>query len=354
MSSDITQTIVEQVRQSKRDKTPLCIQGSGSHDFMLSDYDEDQVIDMNRHHGIVDYQPTELTITARAGTPLREIQETLAKNQQRLATDVPSYSVNATLGGAIAMGHTGSGRPFLGGIRDHVLGARLVNGQGEELVCGGQVMKNVAGYDIARLLCGSRGTLGPILDISLKVLPAPEQQLTITFNMDENQAIENMNRMAGLSLPISACVFHDRTLYVRLEGTQSGLSQAVTTLGGDSYQDSENFWQSIQQQSHDFFTTHESLWRIIVPSTTARLELENNHFSLIDWCGGLRWIHSAEISQSDFIHVTNCDGYIENFRVGTPTAPADLMSPLLRNFHQKIKTAFDPYNLFNPKLSCTF
>ncbi len=352
MSVDNQLNIVEQVNQALQSRQPMAIRGSGSHDFMLGDYAQDQVVDMTSHHGIIDYQPSELTLTARSGTSLELIQQALDSEGQRLPTDTPVYDDKATLGGAIAIGHSGSGRPFLGAVRDHVLGAGMLNGSGELLKCGGQVMKNVAGYDISRLLCGSRGTLGPILDITLKVLPKPEQQITLGFELEENMAIETMNRMAGMPLPLTACVYLDQQLYVRLEGNESGLQQARHKLGGDPVKNTRKFWQQIQNQQHPFFTDNQQpLWRIIVPSTAPKLELENEHQHLIDWCGGLRWIYCQEITQGDFIHITNVGGYVESFRGEAPTAPSVLMTPLQKSFHQKVKAAFDPDNLFNPALS---
>ena len=343
--------ILEQVQRALRDRQSLSIHGSGCHDFMLADYRLDNRIDLTEHRGIIDYQPSELTIKARAGTPLGEINQTLAAQRQRLATDIPQLHENATLGGALTIGHTGSGRPFLGALRDHVLGAGLINGRGERIDCGGQVMKNVAGYDISRLLCGSRGTLGPVLDITLKVLPVPEQQTTLTFELEENQAIESMNRMAGRSLPLTAAVFLDGRLHVRLEGSRSGVEQAVKTLGGEPLEDSEAFWTSINQQSHPFFASAGSIWRVVVPTTTPRLELEKDHECLVDWCGGLRWIRADAITQADFIHVSNTGGYIDNYRCGSPSRPADLMDSLQRRMHTRVKAALDPHNLFNPALS---
>ncbi|MCK4710781.1 MAG: glycolate oxidase subunit GlcE [Gammaproteobacteria bacterium] len=351
MSNDNTQSIQQQVEQTLQQKRALSIHGSGSHQFMLPVFTEDQKIDMSLHQGIIDYQPTELVIKARAGTPVSEIQQVLAEQQQQLATDFPIYDNSTTLGGAVAIGHSGSSRPFQGAIRDHILGAGLINGSAEILNFGGQVMKNVAGYDVSRLLAGSRGTLGPILDITQKVLPVPEQQVTIVFDMQENKAIEMMNKMAGHSLPITASAFHEQKLFIRLGGTDAGVSQAQRSLGGEALDNSRHFWLSIQQQTHEFFKSPHPLWRIIVPATTPELELEFQHKSLIDWCGGLRWIHADEITQTDFIHIRNMGGYIESHRTDTPTNPADLMSTLQQQMHVKIKTSFDPEGIFNPSLS---
>ena len=349
--SDNSKNFQQQVEQALKNKTALSIHGAGSHDFLLGDYAEPETIDLTSHHGIIDYQPSELTLTARAGTPLNDIRIALAEHHQRLPTDFPQHNDAATLGGAIAIGHSGSGRPFLGAIRDHVLGVHLLTGTGEAVRCGGQVMKNVAGYDVSRLLAGSRGTLGILLDITLKVLPAPQQQITLAFDLDENRAIRQMNELAGRSLPINACAYVNGQMLLRLEGTESGVAAAKQKLGGETLTASSALWDSLQRQTHDFFQPEPALWRIIVPATAPRLELENEHQSLIDWCGGLRWIHAIEVTQSDFIHISNLGGTLESYRGAAPTRPQDLMTALQRDMQQRIQRAFDPANIFNPALS---
>ncbi len=318
---------------------------------MLADFSEKQKIDFSSHRGIIDYQPTELTLKARAGTPIIEIQTLLSEQQQQLATDFPVYNDRTTLGGAISVGYTGSGRPYLGAIRDHILGASLINGAGEHVNFGGQVMKNVAGYDVSRLLAGSRGTLGPILDITVKVLPVPQQQITLYFEIEQQAAIQTMNELAGKAVPITASIYVDNKMYLRLEGTRAGISQAKKTLGGKLLNNSKSFWQSIQQQTHDFFKRDIPLWRIIVPAMTDELKLEHEYRSMIDWCGGLRWVSCDCLTQKDIMNIKAKGGYIESHGNSTATSPSDLMSPLILQMHKKIKTAFDPENIFNPQLS---
>ncbi|MBT3206026.1 MAG: glycolate oxidase subunit GlcE [Gammaproteobacteria bacterium] len=351
MPYDISQQICEQVKHAQQGAQPISIHGSHSHDFMLPEFAESMQLNLNEHQGIVDYQPTELTVTALSGTRLEEIQQTLATEHQRLATDFPVYTAEATLGGAVSIGHTGSSRPYYGAIRDHILGASLVNTSGEIMHFGGKVMKNVAGYDVSRLLTGTRGTLGPILEITLKVQPLPEQQSTLSIDLDENAAIEIMNRLAGQSLPISASVYFNHTLFIRLEGTEAGIQQARKTINGTEVDDGVSFWSSIQQQNHDFFNSSLPIWRVIVPASTPGLQLQNQQQSLIDWCGGLRWVQASEITQADITYIAERGGYIESFRGSKPMQQAELMSPLQKQMHAKIKSAFDPDKLFNPKLS---
>ena len=350
-NQDQTQSIQQQIVQAAADNTPLSIHGSGSHQFMLPEFEESLKIEMQHHTGIIDYQPTELTLKARSGTPISTLTPLLQENQQRLPTDFPEYAEGCTLGGAIAIGHSGSGRPFHGAIRDHVLGATLINGHAELVQCGGQVMKNVAGYDVSRMLCGSRGTLGPVLDITLKVLPQPETQLTLIYDKDMHAAIQTMNQMAGQALPITAAVFYQQQLIIRLQGTESGVRHAQQNIGGEIMPQEHDFWSGIQQQSHAFFKNAGTLWRIIVPATAPPLQLENEHQSLIDWCGGLRWIDCDTITITDRDHIRQLGGYIEAHKGAEATPPESLMSNLQQKMQRKIKQAFDPEYLFNPRLS---
>ena len=349
--SDQSNTIVKQVTDARSQGKSLSIHGSGSHVFMLPEFKEAISLDMTAHTGIIDYQPTELTLQARSGTPVEEIAKTLAEKNQRLPTDFLSFSTRATLGGAVATGLTGCSRPFQGAIRDHVLGVMLVNGQAETVKGGGQVMKNVAGYDISRLMAGSRGTLGVMLDITLKVLPRSERMETRVFEMDENAALQHMNELAGKPLPVTAAIYLNGSLYLRLEGSDSGVAHAIKRIGGESLEQSPEFWQSINHQSHAFFSDTASLWRIIVPTTTPRLELETDHQTLIDWCGGQRWLKSEFLTADDYRHVENVGGYIEPFRGQQAVAPDSNLQPLQIRMQQRVKRAFDPDRIFNPILS---
>ena len=351
MSHDCGQSIHEQVKQAIGERHALSIHGAGSHAFMPGEFAEAQRIDMTAHRGIIDYQPSELTLKARAGTPIDEINRTLTEQGQRLATEVPVFGEGATLGGALATGLTGSGRPFLGAVRDHVLGARLVNGHGEIIDCGGQVMKNVAGYDISRLLAGSRGILGPVLDITLKVLPRPEQQLTLVFDMAEAAAIDSMNSMAGRPLPITACAYTDGQLHVRLEGSQSGVNHAARQLGGEQRDDGDEFWAGLSNLQHDFFITGGPLWRVLTPMTAKPLHGADAMPSLIDWCGGLRWIIGDALPGHLQQTLRDIGASAECFRGGQATPEAERLSATQRKLYQRIKIAFDPHGLFNPALS---
>jgi glycolate oxidase FAD binding subunit len=355
--SDQTRTLQQQVRQAAAAGDALSIHGSGSHQALLGDFAEAERLELARHSGILDYQPTELTIKARAGTPLATLREALAEGRQRLATDFPELAETATLGGALAIGQTGPARPFRGAIRDAVLGVTLLGADGEVLHFGGQVMKNVAGYDVSRLLCGSRGTLGVMLDITLKVMPLPELSVTLSFEAGEDQAIHDMNHLAGKPLPLSAAIFVDGHMLLRLEGSAAGVEAAAEELlrerDGTRLEpaEAETLWRGLNRHEHPFFAGDSPLWRVVVPPTTPKLELECAHRSLTDWAGGLRWLRADRLGEADFAQVRRAGGYVESFRGSRIITPAELMSPLQRKLHRQVKKAFDPGNLFNPKLS---
>lgn len=357
MSDDQTQKILELVSTAISDNKTLSIHASGSHDSIQPDFRESIQLDLQTHSGILDYQPTELNIKARAGTTISEIKQTLSQHQQRLPTDFIAHSPSATLGGAIAVGQSGSSRPFQGAIRDHILGASLIDGRAELLHCGGQVMKNVAGYDVSRLLTGSLGTLGPILDLTIKVLPVAEQFITLSLEQSEDQAIQLMNRLAGRPLPIAASLYYENTLYIRLEGIASGVQNAREVIGGESIQNPQVFWDSIQQQQHLFFQSTTPLWRVVTPTSQPAFKLQNQEDMMIDWCGGLRWISARQITAQDIQFIQDIGGSIQPFRY----VPGDLnwkpyrqISALSQDMQRKVKKAFDPQHLFNPRLSMFF
>ncbi len=247
-AKDISGAIVAAVAA----RTPLAIHGSGSKCFLTGDI-AGAALDVTKHRGIVSYEPTELVLTARTGTPLSEIESALAEKNQMLAFEPPHFGPKATLGGTIACNLSGPRRPYCGSARDFVLGTRIINGRGEILKFGGQVMKNVAGYDVSRLMAGSYGTLGVLLDISLKVLPIPAREITLRFEMGADDAIRTMNIWAGQPLPLSAACHVGDTLYVRLSGTDKSVRAAHIKLGGDHDARGAAFWHELREQQLLFF-----------------------------------------------------------------------------------------------------
>ena len=342
MSDPIEQfrsTIVAAAEQGRA----LRIRGGGTKDFYGLRLDGD-ILDTRIYSGIVEYEPTELVFTARAGTPLNEVQSALAENGQMLAFEPPHFGSGATFGGCIAAGFSGPRRAYQGAARDFVLGVRVLNSAGEDLRFGGQVMKNVAGYDLSRLLTGSFGTLALLLEISVKVLPIPETEQTLRFEMDEAEALDAMNRYAGQPVPLSGSCFVENSLYLRLSGAASAVAAARKQLGGELMEGAP-FWESVREHTHPFFSGEEQLWRLSIKSTQAPLELGPN---LLEWNGSLRWVKGgSDLARMDDA-ARNSGGSAIAFRHGGERGPIQRLQPGLMSMQRKIKQAIDPAGVFGP------
>jgi glycolate oxidase FAD binding subunit len=341
---DVIQQFSETIRKAAAEQTLLRIRGSGSKDFyglvLIGD-----VLDTRALTGIVDYDPTELVITARAGTPLREVEKALADQAQMLAFEPPHFGPEATLGGCIASGLSGPRRAAMGSARDFVLGVRIVNGLGEDLRFGGQVMKNVAGYDLSRLLTGSFGTLGLITEVSIKVLPLPQEESTLRFALDEAAAIESMNKWAATPLSLSATCHVEGALYVRLSGAAAAVAASRKKLGGDIVEDGAAFWQSIREQTHPLFGNTPALWRFSIKPTAPPLGLGRQ---MMEWNGGLRWL-AADLDPSIAFDIAHrAGGHATLFRDGNKRHGIQQFSPGLLAVHKKLKRAFDPHGILGP------
>ena len=340
----VIQQFSETIRKAAAEQTLLRIRGSGSKDFyglaLIGD-----TLDTRALTGIVDYEPTELVITARAGTPLREIEKALADGGQMLAFEPPHLGPDTTFGGCVASGFSGPRRAAMGSARDFVLGVRIVNGLGEDLRFGGQVMKNVAGYDVSRLLTGSFGTLGLITEASLKVLPVPEEERTLRFTLDEAAAIDSMNKWAAKPLSLSATCHVDGALYVRLSGASAAVCASQKKLGGDAVQDGAAFWESIRHQTHALFAGAPALWRFSVKSTTAPLGLGRQ---MIEWNGSLRWIAEDLDPSKAFEIAHKAGGHATLFRGGNKRHGIQQFPSGLLAVHKKLKRAFDPHGILGP------
>jgi len=341
---EVIQQFSETIRKAAAEHTHVRIRGSGAKDFyglaLIGD-----VLDTRPCSGILEYEPTELVLTASAGTPLREVEAALAKNAQMLPFEPPHFGAAATLGGSVACGFSGPRRAASGSTRDFVLGVRMFNGLGEDLHFGGKVMKNVAGYDLSRLMTGSFGTLGLITEVSLKVLPVPGQELTLRLEMDEAAALDSMNLWAGKPLPLSASCHVNGALYLRLSGAGSAVEAARRKIGGERVADGTTFWQSIREQTHPFFAGTAALWRLSIKPTTAPLGLGPQ---LIEWNGGLRWF-SANISPSlAFETAQRAGGYATLFRGGDKRLGIQRLPANLLAIHKKLKRVFDPEGILSP------
>ena len=332
-------------------KTPLQIRGGGTKHFYgnLPIGQSSALLDTTTYNGIVDYEPTELVITARAGTRLADLEAVLDRHGQMLAFEPPYFGEAATLGGCVAAGLSGPRRAAAGSVRDFVLGVRMLDGKGEDLHFGGQVIKNVAGYDVSRLMAGAMGTLGVLLEVSLKVLPKPLAEITVRLQLDETAAIEKMNQWAGKPLPISATCYVDGELFLRFSGSESAVHAAQARLGGEELAESEVFWKSVREQTHGFFQPDKPLWRLSIKSTMSPLSVSGKQ--MMEWNGGLRWLlddgnMSAEtirkIAKDAGGHATLFRGNESRSHVFHPLDPA------MMEIHQLLKQKFDPAGILNP------
>jgi glycolate oxidase FAD binding subunit len=324
--------------------TPLAIVGGGSKSF-LGRTPQGEPFDVGAHRGIIAYEPTELVITARAGTTLTEIEALLTGSGQMLAFEPPHFGASATLGGTVASALSGPRRPYAGAARDFVLGVKMLSGEGHTLTFGGQVMKNVAGYDLSRLMVGAMGTLGVLLEISLKVLPLAAQTTTLGFSLDAAAAIEQMNAWAAKPLPLSGAYHEKDRLFIRLSGTERGVAQAVERLGGDGVEDARR-WHALREHQLEHFDTGKALWRLSVPPATPPLALPGE--TLTDWGGALRWLKSEARGEEIRAAVIRVGGHATLYREGDRAGEIyhPLSAPLLK-LHQRLKASFDPKGILN-------
>lgn len=351
MEQDHTTDLQEQVLEAVTAKQKLRIRGGDSKRFLL-DAGEGSPLHVTAHCGVVDYNPTEMVITARAGTPLTQIENVLQRQGQMLPSESPVFDGAATLGGTVAAGVCGSRSPFAGSLRDIMLGCKMINGKGEVLSFGGQVLKNVAGYDVSRLLVGSYGILGVILEVSMKVLPRPAAEITLALEKESlQQALDLSNKLIRKALPISAVCYHDGRLVVRTSGNERTINIVCEEIGGDTVEN--DFWCQLGNLKLPFFAAEtEPLWRLNLPATTSTLPLGGKW--LVDWNGAQRWYRGFEpadrirrLCQTAGGHATLIKGGSEKAETFQPLA-----SGLMR-WHQQLKTAFDPQRLFNANLMYT-
>ena len=339
--------MIDEFRARILERKPLQLRGGGSKDFYGGPLVGD-VLDTRAHAGIVSYEPTELVITARCGTPLAEVESALAARRQFLACEPPRFG-NGTVGGAVAAGLSGPRRAAVGSLRDFVLGIRIMDGEGHVLKFGGEVMKNVAGFDVSRLMTGSLGTLGLILDVSLKVLPLPAGDASLRFEMPQDKALDAMNQWAGRPLPLVASCWQDGVLSLRLAGARAGVTPACAKLGGERVADKDaaTLWTALRDQSAGFFVADGPLWRLSLPSVTPPLELPGA--VLLEWGGAQRWLHADADATHLYRTAAQAGGHATLFRGGDKSggvfAP---LAPALLEVHRRLKQGFDPYGVFNP------
>jgi glycolate oxidase FAD binding subunit len=360
MSQDASTGLAAQVQQAFEEKQALRIVG-GNSKLSLGRAVAGEPLEMGKHTGIVEYQPTELVITARAGTPLAEIEAALAERGQMLPFEPPYLGESATLGGTMACGVSGPRRPFVGSARDFTLGARIINGRGEVLGFGGQVMKNVAGYDVSRLQVGAQGTLGVLLEVSLKVLPRPVCERTLMVEMDAATAIDMMTQLTNAALPLSAACHLPATaqqpaqLVLRLSGAQEAVDAAMASIQKElldfsvaekQNDEAEIFWQDLRERRLLFFDEADALWRLSVPPAMPVFDEALPGDCLLDWAGAQRWLKTTANIDTVQTAAQKMGGHAMLFNQQGATASP--LSPVLEKIHRQIKHSFDPAGILNP------
>lgn len=347
MQANRTQELQDRIRAAYNDKQMLKIVGGNTKHFYGNpdiNSKRTEVIETRIHQGIISYEPTELVLTARAGTPLKEIEAILKENNQMLPFEPPHFGEHATLGGAVATGLSGSRRPFTGSVRDFVLGIKMINGKGEIVSFGGQVMKNVAGYDVSRLMVGAMGTLGLLLEISVKVLPRPHIEITQYISMSQHDALRKMHELNQTPLPLSALSYIDDKLYIRLSGAQSAVKSAQKKIGGEAMIHAENFWHQVNEHTHPFFADEKPLWRLSVPYT-AEMKLEEE--SLIDWAGALYWVHTDRNIKDMQKLAASSGGSASLFKANNSDERFMPLQAKIRQIQLNLKMKFDPFGILN-------
>lgn len=341
-----SQFLQERIRDAAANRRFLRIRGAGSKDF-LGGALEGEILDTRELCGIVDYEPTELVITAGAGTPLVDLERALAVRGQFFAFEAPRFDDRATLGGVVASGLAGPRRAYSGAVRDFVLGLRMIDGRGDALRFGGQVIKNVAGFDVSRLMAGSMGTLGVLTEITLKTLPCPPADCTLTFAMGQDQALRSLNQWAGRPLPLSASAWFGERLYLRLSGAVAAVRTARLSLGGELLDNANEFWRDLREQRMEFFTSSAELWRLSVPSHTPPQILEG--FPLIEWGGALRWLHGPLDEINLLARLGAVGGHAALYRSAADSRRGILTSltTVMASIHRRLKAVFDPSGIFN-------
>jgi glycolate oxidase FAD binding subunit len=342
---DIEAQIRQQVSQTIETGAALRIVGGNSKAFYGGLCSAEQSLNTADHCGVIDYEPSELVITARAGSRIADIAELLAGQRQMLGFEPPDFAGRATLGGTLACGFSGPRRPFAGSARDFVLGCKIINGQGQVLNFGGRVIKNVAGFDVSRLMVGAMGTLGVLLEVSLRVLALPEAELTLAYAVTEQQALDKMQQLSAQPWPLSAMAYDGEYLRIRLSGAETAVRAAARQLAGDIDLAGDAFWHDLREQRLNFFQLPGTLWRISVAPAGAPLNLSGR--GLLDWGGALRWLNTD--MPADRIHAAAAarGGYAICYRGGDKSDWMRLDSGL-QSLQQGVRLAFDPLTLFNP------
>jgi glycolate oxidase FAD binding subunit len=382
---DTLQHFTDHILQASKAGQPLRLRGGGSKDFLGQSL-QGEVLDTRGYSGILSYEPSELVITVRTGTLLADVEAALAEKGQSFAFEPPHFGPSATIGGMVAAGLSGPARASVGSLRDFVLGARVINGKGEHLTFGGQVMKNVAGYDVSRLLAGSWGQLGLITEVSLKVLPVfPGEATLVCTGVSQAQALKLVNQWGGQPLPLNASAWvHDTTatpaqdfFFVRLRGAVAAVDAAVFKMSAEvqalgaqvtrmSAADTAEDWKASGEHTLDFFTApteHDCLWRLSVPQTAPVLNVRVNAAACaqyVEWHGAQRWLWAPASAASQVREAAvKVGGHATLFRtsavsqqtLGDVDKQVGVYTPLnavQQRIQNELKKQFDPAGIFNP------
>ncbi|HTI16378.1 MAG TPA: glycolate oxidase subunit GlcE [Trinickia sp.] len=345
-SADRSEALLDAVREAIDKHTPLAIRGGDTKAFLSRPIEAGnaQPIDTRDHCGIVSYDPTELVVTARAGTRLAELEATLDEAGQMLACEPPAFDGQATIGGAVAAALSGARRPWVGSVRDFVLGCRIITGHGKHLRFGGEVMKNVAGYDVSRLFAGSFGCLGLITEVSLKVLPKPRATLDLALEMPAADVLRKLPAWRNEGVPLAGVCHVDGMLRLRLEGGERSVAGARERLGGTVMDGS--FWTDLRAMRLPFFADPAPLWRLSLPASAPLAELPGA--VLLDWGGMQRWLKSSASASVIREAARALGGYATCFAPGVPAEPFEPLPAALLRVHQQLKAKLDPHGVFNP------
>jgi glycolate oxidase FAD binding subunit len=346
---DISKNIQNIISEAAQNKQPLQIIGNNTRAFFgrHSRQENSTELHLADHHGILDYQPSELTITARAGTPVNEIIDLLAEHKQMLAFEPPCFDNRATFGGCIATALAGPRRPWTGSVRDYLIGTRILTGDAREIRLGGKVMKNVAGYDLFRPMAGALGTLGVMLDITVKLLPQTEHEISFSMPSDHGNMQRLLRDWRSRSLPLSAASFYQGQLFIRLSGSASSVDVAIKQLPSDRNEITNDYWQKLNEQQLSFFNDDSPLYRLVVPANAAYDTFSGE--CLADWGGALRWVKTSLSFEQVQGHAAALGGTAALYR--HKSQDEEVFCPLpdsLLELHKRIKKVMDPAGILNP------
>ncbi len=346
--------LVDRIQTARAHKAALEFRGGGTKAF-YGEVPHGEPLHIAPLAGISSHEPSELVVSVRAGTTLLDLEAALAEHRQCLPFEPPRFAPGGTVGGMVAAGLAGPSRAAVGGVRDYLLGATMLNGRAELMSFGGQVMKNVAGYDVPRLLAGSLGVLGVICEVSLKVLPMPPAKATLRFELEQEAALARLQQWGGLPLPLNASAWWEGMLVIRLAGAAAAVQTAQERLGGETIEAAmaDAFWTGLRDHHDEFFAGARraveqgaTLWRLALPPTAPPISLSGEQ--LVEWGGAQRWLCSAAAAAKVRESAAAAGGHATKFRAAQRSDVFAPLTPPLVRIHRELKAAFDPQRIFNP------